>query len=225
MNIDDVDAQVEMADELVAPRIFEAQTELMKRYHAIEKASNATICVEPPYSLNSPQVQARIKDLFWRTTEELVEACENNTFIGDHWQEFYTKDPDVRHFIEELSDALHFLVESTITAGLTHSQVVNIEILNVDTDRPRGGITTRGVYNLYCQYVVLHLGLAANTLKNKPWKQTHVETDTQKFTNYLGEAWNAFLLLFNYIGVKPLELFHIYHRKHQVNRWRQDTNY
>jgi len=104
--------------------IFAGQKQLMEKYESIERA-NGCVVVRPKYfgALDDRQVQMRIKDLAYRTVEELSEATNclknkphKNTFVA-------TDEP---HFKEELLDALHFFVELCITAGLTPEDLFSL---------------------------------------------------------------------------------------------------
>lgn len=97
--------------------IFAGQRLLMEKYEEIERR-NGTVVVRSKYfgAIDDRQVQMRIKDLAFRTVEELTEAT--NCLKNKPWKDTFVA-TDVDHFYEELADALHFLVELCITAGLS----------------------------------------------------------------------------------------------------------
>ena len=101
--------------------IFKGQLTLMAKYHKIELDRGA-IVVEPEDfgQLDHRMVQWRIKDLAYRTVEELSEAT--NCLKNKPWKQSEVTTDRV-HFYEELSDALHFFIELLITAGLTSEDV------------------------------------------------------------------------------------------------------
>lgn len=66
---------------------------------------------------------------------------------------------------------------------------------------------------------------AMNCLKNKQWKQSEVETDKLHFYEELGDAFHFFIELCITAGMTAEDLARIYHRKHAVNEFRQESNY
>lgn len=76
--------------------------------------------------------------------------------------------------------------------------------------------------------VIEELMEAANTLKNKPWKQTHVLTDITHFDEELMDALHFFLRLF-LIRYGPRDaakaVYRMYFKKSEVNKFRQESKY
>lgn len=66
---------------------------------------------------------------------------------------------------------------------------------------------------------------AMNTLKNKPWKVSEVTTDKVHFYEELGDALHFFVELCITAGMSASDLAQIYHRKHAVNKFRQESRY
>lgn len=77
----------------------------------------------------------------------------------------------------------------------------------------------------FAGYTVEELYEAVNHLKNKPWKQTHVETDRDAFIEELADVWHFFIEFHILAGVDPLEVFTSYFRKALVNAHRQHVGY
>jgi hypothetical protein len=73
--------------------------------------------------------------------------------------------------------------------------------------------------------MVEELSEATNCLKNKPWKNTFVETDREHFREELSDAVHFFVELLVTAGLTADDVFDLYFRKHQVNEFRQDSNY
>lgn len=69
------------------------------------------------------------------------------------------------------------------------------------------------------------LGEAMNTLKNKPWKQTHVITNEKHYLEEIGDAFHFFIELCILSGLDAKGLFDIYFRKSEVNHFRIRSNY
>jgi len=222
MNIEDVNQKIKIPENPIIA-IFDLQKELMKKYDQIEKINGFNI-PEPPYNLDDSKVQARIKDMFWRTTEELAEAMETTPpfFQLTDWKKFWETDFCIRHFFEELADALHFLVEASIIAELNPETEVAVlfeivSLLDIDISDLN--------LKILVSNVILSMGLAANILKNKPWKQTQMCTDVQKFKNKLIVVWVDFITLWQGLNCSQEDIYILYIKKHTVNVWRQDTNY
>ena len=73
--------------------------------------------------------------------------------------------------------------------------------------------------------VVEELGEAMNCLKNKPWKQTAMLTDTDHFYEELADALHFFVELLILVGMGPEEVYDLYFRKSEVNLFRQRSKY
>src|SRR6266550_4839551 len=128
MNVTDFDSKLPEGDLLRA--LFNRQRELMRKYHFIEQAN---IEGAIPHGLNhedphasgldiqTKQAQQRLKDFFWRITEELGEAA--NTLKNKPWKITHMVTDEV-HFREELIDALHFFIEMMILAGFDEESMV-----------------------------------------------------------------------------------------------------
>jgi len=223
VNIDDVTKKIEVPEGPIIVTIFNHHKKLMEKYDVIER-KNGYYVPDPPYSLDDTKVQQRIKDLFWRVTEELAEAIEAipPEFQLSEWAQFWDTEPDVRHFFEELADALHFLVEASILADLDPKKIV-LDSLS-DSNRPLSEFNLDGVVDKVAD-TILRMGFAANTFKNKPWKLTQMPTDIRKFGKQLIEVWGFFTYLWWYLNCTQKQVYIFYAKKNLVNQWRQETNY
>lgn len=192
--------------------IFERQCELMAQYCIIEKENGLRYVTDYPVNVHDRFGQATLKDFAWRTTEELAEAIEAYE-LGDF-----------DHFQEELADALHFLVEFCIYAGVDPKMILRGATLQERMDELTKHENYRGVSGQAFQ-VVIGLGLACNCLKNKPWKQSHVKTDLIKFQGLTTASFNAFLVLAKRAMMDAEKLYNFYFRKNKVNQFRQRSNY
>lgn len=210
--------------------IFERQSALMHRYHSIESENGFRVFI-PPMDLNERHAQHKLKEFSWRVTEELTEATQA---LWDH--------PDIQqHFLEELSDAFHFLVEMTILSGWNDTQLTQqifandkrgenpgqasfdcrlLDIFCIATEDEPLVSVSNGTYR-----VIQNLGNAMNCLKNKPWKVTHMMTDVPRYFEFMRRAWVAFLQLADIAGLDADSLYKIYYRKSEVNKFRQRTEY
>jgi dimeric dUTPase (all-alpha-NTP-PPase superfamily) len=223
LNIDDV-----LTKDIVIPQgnlfaeIFKLQHDLAVKYGPIERKNGFYVPeVDSPPHIDDAQFQNWIKNMFWRVAEELAEAMENPCAYSQ-WRTLWDTDSDVRHFLEEVADALHFLVEVSLMFD------VSADWLNEmweSVNRNETVVVDSFVVSRYCWRVILQMGLAANTLKNKPWKNTQMPTDQEKFIGRLFEAWKMFLHLFRILGMSDQEIYVLYSKKHKVNEFRQTSNY
>lgn len=216
MNIDDVADQTTIPEKVFAA-IFDRQKELMSKYDHIE-AKNGLTLPEAPYQLDDKFLQYRLKDFFWRTTEELAEALEV-TVEPKNWRERWADDADLRHMYEEVADALHFFVEASIYANIKPEAVESISP-TMPTE-PLDSIAIRDE----CANLVFAMGLAANCLKNKPWKQTQMATDHNRFLEQMRLAWTHFHLLWCWMGCTRADVYNLYMKKNTVNGFRIRSNY
>lgn len=123
MNVTDFD-DVEIPEGDMLEGIFAAQKLLMDTYHGIEKERGALVVEEDQFGqIDHRFVQWRIKDLAYRTVEELSEAT--NCLKSKPWKQSEVS-VDKIHYYEELADAFHFLVELFITSGMSASDLASI---------------------------------------------------------------------------------------------------
>ncbi len=73
--------------------------------------------------------------------------------------------------------------------------------------------------------VTEEIGEAMNCLKNKPWKQTQMETDVLHYKEELADAFHFFVELCILSGINSEDLFNLYFRKSEVNKFRQRSKY
>lgn len=66
---------------------------------------------------------------------------------------------------------------------------------------------------------------AMNCLKNKPWKQSEVTTDSVHFYEELADALHFLVEMFITSGLTARDLAAMYHKKHAVNEFRQESKY
>jgi hypothetical protein len=232
MNIDDI-KEVEVPEEgHILDHIFSLQRSLMAKYEPIEKSNGVHVPDHLKVSIDDKGMQIRLKDMFWRTTEEFAEAYEEmyNVLmsVAEHhsnWELAWDSCPAVRHFFEELVDSLHFLTEATIIAGISVDSIRQ-GFDDQFKNRPANHLMPNNdVIVPHLWEIIVSLGLAANCLKNKPWKQTQMPTDRAKFHLYMIRTWDGYFKLWSILGANGEDLFKLYFRKHEVNKFRQRSNY
>lgn len=233
VNVDDI-GKVKGAeagkDRLVV--IFERQQELINKYHSIEEASGLRLSNDLPVDPHDPRGQSTLKDYAWRITEELGEALEA-----------FNLHKGMTHCHEELIDALHFLVEFTIYAGMSPQQLIpphvgtyrdilhhlftgaKREVEESFSMIPLGEIAQYPTLLIWSGLTIESLAKTCNTLKNKPWKQSHMLTDIPKFQELLKGTWIKFLGLCIVSGMDEEFLLRVYLDKNAVNQFRQRSQY
>lgn len=207
MNVKDYTAP-ELPDSFVGivNAICFRQSELIEKYRIIEQLP------KPPISLHTSNGQRIIKDFFWRSTEELCEGWEA-------WTTLHEGDVETRkhHVCEELADALHFLIEGMLYAGMS------AQSLSDETIVEPGLLEPENIEQAFWR-AVYHMGLASNFLKNRPWKQSQVPTDLARFREAMLTAWQAHLEVWACFGTEQV-MFNYYFKKASVNSFRQRSKY
>ena len=73
--------------------------------------------------------------------------------------------------------------------------------------------------------VVSELIEATECLRNKAWKQSEVLTDLDHLKEELADCLHFYIEFCINLGITADELFELYFKKQEVNRWRQQTKY
>ena len=215
MNISHVeDGDIKIPESNTLQAIFDHQAALHKKYMPVEEKNGIGFALvkDRPFSLDDRFWQYMIKDMSWRVVEELTEASEAKS-EGNH-----------EHHIEELIDALHFYTELLIVIKVSVSDILsgygttnNLMASNFSPfeDEQIGPYPT-----------VYLLGIACNLLKNKPWKNTHLQTDSVRFNLNMENGYRHLLRLLYQAGLKRAEdLYLLYAKKNTVNQFRLRSNY
>lgn len=227
MNVDHIKDEEVPSDFSTGDRldlIFARQHHLTLKYIPIETSNGLRHSQDCPVNLDDRFGQAQLKDMFWRVTEELTEAVDA-----------YRRHAElINHTLEELSDALHFLVEAYLLSDITPIQVAQSVLLSdkdqFATDKleliyPAKGSDEMGRLDFYCYQVIHQIGCASNCLKQRPWKQTHQLVDKKAYRRSLLPALPALLAAFRICGLTADETFRMYWKKSLVNTFRIRSNY
>jgi len=213
MNINNI-KEPEAIPENIWKEIFDNQKRLAEKYKVIENMGD--LLKKTDTNVDTAFGQKWLKDFAWRTTEEITEAMEAKL---EYDRLMATSDPAnlcedlMVHYLEELIDALHFITELAIIAGYDHT-IVKEEIVNWYKDFRFGQFET-----------VYYLGLMCNCLKNKPWKQTQMLTDRNKFRNYLKKAYHTLIVTLYNSNLNNEDIYKLYFRKMSVNQFRIRSKY
>lgn len=225
MNINDVSTPKLEGDGLEL--IFARQKELLEKYLPIEEKNGLVFTTDVPVNVNTHMGQARLKFMAWNTVEELAEALDAQS-RGEKL-----------HCREEIADGFHFLVELMILAGIGPDDLIGLEsgdliVVESGEDKLKKLFLVFSPFNragfgnkrstLVCNFI-MWLGMACNTLKNKPWKQTQHTTDVALLRSRLVSAFHGYIQLCASFLIDDEDLFDLYYRKSEVNKFRQRTNY
>lgn len=215
-------------------RIFRGQKALMEKYGEIERRNGCTV-VPIPYEFGHEVIQCRLddrftqmrlKDLAYRAIEELIEA---SAYDGDLAMLSSASSSTVLQaaanghkaaadYIEEVIDALHFIVEFTITTGLHEFSDV---MITDEIDWWDGKHLNNLYQRPWCtESVIRGLGRTTHHLKNRPWKQTMVSTNRAEFQASLMLVWVYLTHLFVSLGMDPNDVAYAYEKKHEKNQQR-----
>ena len=202
--------------------IFARQRELMEKYHHIESKNGLLLDHNIPVDIHHRMGQARLKDMAWRTVEELCETMDA-----------HLQGAEADHAREEIADAFHFLVEFAILSDFPLDQFDFDHDSEPDDDRLK---KLFDYSDLFCRdldkgvefrftLVVTRLGMTCHTLKNKPWKTSHMLTDKFLFNLRLRNVFLYFIYLAQGFGMDAQMLYDYYFRKSEVNKFRQRSDY
>jgi len=224
MNVNDVIKIPKTNNYLEA--IFKRQIELAKKYHDIEHSMLKIHELHLNFtgrgfifSIDDPVVQFKVKDYLWRITEEIAESFE----VDENNEE-----EDKIHQIEELSDALHFMVEMFIFCQIDYKELNTLELeWEVYDDFGSDAMSNNESMSIDEMYldIFYSLGMIGNCLKNKPWKKTQMRTDLNKFKGCCRYAYSSLIQLFYKLYLHPEDIYEIYIKKSEVNKFRQKTKY
>lgn len=176
---------------------LQGELQLMYRPYFKERIAN--------FDINTLEDQELFKKLCWQIVEELTEAMEA------------AEKPDDEHLAEELIDAFNFMLELYQLYGMTPpldwtlpkwAQIMNVEFWSADMLALIGTI-----------------GMTANCLKNREWRQSQYLVDLVVFENRLKSIWTAFIVVLYHAGLSETQVKELWSLKYQVNLFRIKSKY
>jgi len=192
-------------------QIFEMQKKIGETFLPIENAAGLglnAIAGDGPHNIDDPKFQFVVKGYAWRVVEELAEAIDAYGTDSLH---------------EELADMLHFFVELCLLLDmapehlvLVHPETVSkstLDMLDVWWMKSLDASDLRIFSITFIQY----FGMAMECLKNKPWKQTLVETNRNTLYTKMAEAGFAMVGIFTSCGMTTDDMMNGYFKKAQEN--------
>lgn len=178
--------------------VLQGELQLMYRPYFKERIAN--------FDINTLEDQELFKKLCWQIVEELTEAME-------------AKDKNEKdHVLEELIDAFNFMLELYQLYGMApdfawgHTYGFRKDIADENFEE--------NILEL-----IKTIGLAANCLKNREWRQSQYMVDLVVFEERLWNIWAMFAMLFGSIGVMEDKVRELWSLKYQVNLFRIKSKY
>lgn len=195
MNTQDFKPFIKSWEEIYA---LQGELQLMYRPYFKERIAN--------FDINTLEDQELFKKLCWQIVEELTEAME-------------AKDKNEKdHVLEELIDAFNFMLELYQLYGMApdfawgHTYGFRKDIADENFEE--------NILEL-----IKTIGLAANCLKNREWRQSQYMVDLVVFEERLWNIWAMFAMLFGSIGVMEDKVRELWSLKYQVNLFRIKSKY
>lgn len=176
---------------------LQGELQLMYRPYFKERIAN--------FDINTLEDQELFKKLCWQIVEELTEAMEA------------AEKPDDEHLAEELIDAFNFMLELYQLYGMTPpldwtlpkwAQIMKVEFWSADMLALIGTI-----------------GMTANCLKNREWRQSQYLVDLVVFEDRLKSIWTAFIVVLYHAGLSETQVKELWSLKYQVNLFRIKSKY
>lgn len=177
---------------------LQGELQLMYRPYFKERIAN--------FDINTLEDQELFKKLCWQIVEELTEAME-------------AKDKNEEdHVLEELIDAFNFMLELYQLYGMApdfawgHTYGFRKDIADENFEE--------NILEL-----IKTIGLAANCLKNREWRQSQYMVDLVVFEDRLKWIWTYFVIMFEHLGLSETRVKELWSLKYQVNLFRIKSKY
>lgn len=206
--------------EITPKYIIKNQKELLKyakqQFVAYEKIEGIDNWKDYQFSIDCPSDQLKFKDMLEiRFVEELTEAT---TALYE--------EKSIPHFLEEIADSLNFFLSAYIMLDFDFNKVRSIDTM-LETENRLNYLNLEEDTNIYGLFykIIEQVGMLCNLLKNRPWSQSNYLVDMVLFEERLIDLWHYYFKVLNYIGIGQKELYDIFSRKFEVNKFRIKTHY
>jgi hypothetical protein len=179
--------------------IYALQGELQLTYRPYFKERIAN------FDINTLEDQELFKKLCWQIVEELTEAME-------------AKDKNEKdHVLEELIDAFNFMLELYQLYGMapTFDWTLPKWAQVLEDEDFAGDLLT----------LIGNIGMTANCLKNREWRQSQYLVDLVVFEDRLKWIWTYFVIMFEHLGLSETRVKELWSLKYQVNLFRIKSKY
>lgn len=163
------------------------------------------------FSIDCAEDQMLFKDMLQiRCIEELTEATQAFE-MGEE-----------EHFMEEVTDAMNFFLSSYCMLGVNFNEFTDLEELLKDNVKQ---FITYDECAYFFYLIIQDIGNLCNLLKNRPWAQSNYLVSMVDFNERLHKLWGTFWNVMWWLGLTPQEVFELFERKYEVNKWRIKTGY
>lgn len=175
---------------------LQGELQLMYRPYFKERIAN--------FDINTLEDQELFKKLCWQIVEELTEAMEaKNKNEKDH-------------VLEELIDAFNFMLELYQLYGMTPT---------FDWTLPKWAQVLEEDFAGDLLTLIGNIGMTANCLKNREWRQSQYMVDLVVFEDRLKWIWTYFVIMFEHLGLSETQVKELWSLKYQVNLFRIKSKY
>ena len=175
---------------------LQGELQLMYRPYFKERIAN--------FDINTLEDQELFKKLCWQIVEELTEAME-------------AKDKNEKdHVLEELIDAFNFMLELYQLYGMTPT---------FDWTLPKWAQVLEEDFAGDLLTLIENIGMTANCLKNREWRQSQYMVDLVVFEDRLKWIWTYFVIMFEHLGLSETQVKELWSLKYQVNLFRIKSKY
>lgn len=179
-----------------------------KQFIEYEKIEGIDNWKEYSFSIDCSQDQLKFKDMLQiRCIEELTEA----THALDNEE----------HFYEEVTDSLNFFLSAYIMLDVDFNKLENPE--NILTGHRC--VWSHSQIKLLFYNIVDDIGDLCNLLKNRPWSQSNYLVSMYDFDIRLNKLWKTYWSVLSDLGLDKEDIFNMFEKKYQVNKWRIKTGY
>ena len=179
-----------------------------KQFIEYEKIEGIDNWKEYSFSIDCSQDQLKFKDMLQiRCIEELTEA----THALDNEE----------HFYEEVTDSLNFFLSAYIMLDVDFNKLENPE--NILTGYKC--VWSHSQIKLLFYNIVDDIGDLCNLLKNRPWSQSNYLVSMYDFDIRLNKLWKTYWSVLSDLGLDKEDIFNMFEKKYQVNKWRIKTGY
>lgn len=185
----------------------------MKQFLAYEKIEGIDNWKEYDFSIDCSEDQMKFKDILQiRCIEELTEA----THALDNTE----------HFYEEVTDALNFFLSAYCMLGIDFKKFKDPEkILKERYLITFDDYNKEQIISIMFYEIVNDIGDLCNLLKNRPWAQSNYLVSMYDFDLRLNKLWNTFWSVLSRLALTKEQIFEMFERKYEVNKFRMLTNY
>ncbi len=129
---------------------------------------------------------------------------KNSKKIGDRLDLIFERQSELEHKYKDIEKKNGFYIPEHFNLDNAHDQLY--------------------IKNL-THRIIEELEEGMNCLKNKPWKQEQMETDREHFVEELADGFHFYIALLIALDLTAEDLFQVYFKKSEVNKFRQRSGY